>query len=156
MTPVVIDASAGVELAADTLRGRALRALLPTDAVPWVPELFFVECGAVLRRWDLNRLLTRAKIDQAIDALMDWLLRVTQVRGLFADAWRLRANVTFADAVYVSLAEHLGGDCFLMMADWPTPLACRSGCCASGADGEAREERIHIGTQYRRPRVDGS
>ena len=54
MNPVVIDASAGVELAADTLRGRALRTLLPADAVPWVPELFFVECGAVLRRWDLN------------------------------------------------------------------------------------------------------
>jgi hypothetical protein len=57
------------------MRGRALRALLPTDAVPWVPELFFVECGAVLRRWDLNRILTRAQIDQAIEALMDWPLR---------------------------------------------------------------------------------
>ena len=110
MSPVVIDASAGVELAADTLRGRALRTLLPTDAVPWVPELFFVECGAVLRRWDLNRILTRAQIDQAIDALMSWPLRATQVRGLFADAWRLRANVTFADAVYVALAAHLGAD----------------------------------------------
>jgi hypothetical protein len=44
VSPVVIDASAGVELAADTLRGRALRTLLPTDAVRWVPELFFVEC----------------------------------------------------------------------------------------------------------------
>ena len=63
MNPVVIDASAGVELAADTLRGRALRALLPADAVPWVPELFFVEGGAVLRRWDLNRILTPAQID---------------------------------------------------------------------------------------------
>jgi hypothetical protein len=40
VNPVVIDASAGVELAADTLRGRALPTLLPTDAVPWVPELF--------------------------------------------------------------------------------------------------------------------
>lgn len=62
MNPVVIDASAGVELAADTLRGRALRALFPADAVPWVPELFFVECGAVLRRLDLNRILTPAQI----------------------------------------------------------------------------------------------
>ena len=52
VNPVVIDASAGAELAADTLRGRALRALLPADAVPWVPELFFAECGSVLRRWD--------------------------------------------------------------------------------------------------------
>jgi hypothetical protein len=49
----------------------------------------------VLRRWDLNRILTRAQIDQAIDALMSWPLCVTQVRGLFADAWRLRANVIF-------------------------------------------------------------
>ena len=99
-------------LVADTLRGRALRALLPVDAVPWVPELFYVECGAVLRRWDLNGILTPAQISQAIDALMAWPLpvRVTQVRGLFADAWRLRANVTFADAVYVALAEHLGAD----------------------------------------------
>ena len=32
MTPVVIDASAGVELVADTVRGRALRALLPSNA----------------------------------------------------------------------------------------------------------------------------
>ena len=32
MTAVVIDASAGVELVADTVRGRALRSLLPPDA----------------------------------------------------------------------------------------------------------------------------
>jgi hypothetical protein len=57
-------------------------------------------------------------------------LRVTQVRGLFANAWRLRANVTFADAVYVALAAHtLAPTSFLMMADWPTPLACRFGYC---------------------------
>lgn len=110
MTPLVIDASAGVELAADTIRGRALRGLFPVDAVPWVPELFYVECGAVLRRWDLNGILTPAQVGQAIDELMAWPLRLTQVRGLFADAWRLRANVTFADAIYVALAEHLGAD----------------------------------------------
>ena len=38
---------------------------------------------------------------------MAWPLRITQVRGLFADAWRLRANVTLADAIYVALAVHL-------------------------------------------------
>lgn len=65
MTPVVIDASAGVELVGDTVRGRSLRALLPTDAVPWVPELFYVECGTVLRRWDLNSILVPAQIAQA-------------------------------------------------------------------------------------------
>ena len=110
MTPVVIDASAGVELAADTVRGRSLRTLLPPDAVPWVPEIFYVECGAVLRRWDLNAILTPTQITSAIDALMAWPLRVTQVRGLFADAWMRRTNITFPDAIYVALAEHLGGE----------------------------------------------
>jgi predicted nucleic acid-binding protein len=110
VTPVVIDASAGVELAADTVRGRALRALLPADAVPWVPELFYVECGAVLRRWDLNGVLTPAQISQAIGELMAWPLRITQVRGLFAEAWQLRENVTFADAIHVALADHLDAD----------------------------------------------
>ncbi len=98
MTPVVIDASAGVELVADTVRGRALRALLPADAVPWVPETFFVEVGSVLRRWDLNAILTPDQIDDAVRQLAAWPLRVVQVRSLFADAWRLRENLTFADA----------------------------------------------------------
>lgn len=108
MTPVVIDASAGVELVADTVRGRQLRTLRPPRTVPWVPEVFFVECGAVLRRWDLNSIIAPARIVQAIDDLMRWPLRVVQLRGLFADAWRLRANVTFSNAIYVALAEHLG------------------------------------------------
>lgn len=66
MTPVVIDASAGVELAADTVRGRSLRALLPPDAVPWVPDHFFTECGAVYRRWEINEVLTRDEVDTAV------------------------------------------------------------------------------------------
>jgi predicted nucleic acid-binding protein len=110
VTPVVIDASAGVELVADTVRGRALRALLPADAVPWVPDTFFVEVGSVLRRWDLNAILTPDQIDDAVRHLATWPLRVVQVRSLFADAWRLRKNLTFADATYVALAEHVGAE----------------------------------------------
>jgi predicted nucleic acid-binding protein len=107
VTPVVIDASAGVELVSDTVRGRAIRALLPLDAIPWVPETFFVEVGSVLRRWDLNGVLTSDQIGEAIRQLGAWPLRVVQVRALFADAWRLRKNLTFADATYAALAEHL-------------------------------------------------
>jgi predicted nucleic acid-binding protein len=101
VTPVVIDASAGVELAADTVRGRALRALLPADAVPWVPELFYVECAVVLRRWDLNGVMAPLRIADSIRELMAWPLRVTQVRGLFEDAWRLPANLTAASQPHV-------------------------------------------------------
>ena len=108
MTPVVIDASAGVELAADTLRGRALRRLLPSDAVPWVPDHFFAECGAVVRRWDINNVLTADEVAAAVAELLAWPLRIVQIRGLFNDAWRLRHNVTFADGLYLALAERLG------------------------------------------------
>lgn len=107
MTPVVIDASAGVELVADTVRGRALRALLPAGSVPWVPEIFYVECGAVLRRWDLNRVLSEDEIATTVEQLVAWPLRIAQVRPLFRDAWRRRHNISLADAVYVALAEGL-------------------------------------------------
>jgi len=50
MTPVVIDASAGAEIVTDTQRGRALLRLLPQDAVPWVPEHFYAEVLALIRR----------------------------------------------------------------------------------------------------------
>lgn len=48
-----------------------------------MPELFYVECGGVLRRWDLNRVLGPAKVADDIAELKAWPLRVTQVRGLF-------------------------------------------------------------------------
>lgn len=82
-----------------------------------MPELFYVECGAVLRRWDLNGILSPAQVSQAIGELMAWPLRITQVRGLFADAWRLRAHVTFADAIYVALAVHLDAVAVLLSDD---------------------------------------
>jgi predicted nucleic acid-binding protein len=107
VTPVVVDASAGVEIIAGTKVGRALRLLLPPDPVLWVPETLYVEVGTVLRRWDLNRTLTAVQVEKAVRRLAAWPLRVAQIRGLFTDAWRHRHNITFADATYVALAEHL-------------------------------------------------
>ena len=100
MTPVVIDASAGVELVADTVRVERYEHLLPPDAVPWVPETFFIEVGSVLRRWDLNAILTPDQISEAVRQVGVWPVRIVQVRALFPDAWRLRKNLTFADATY--------------------------------------------------------
>lgn len=108
MIPVVIDASAGVELVVDTVHGRALRGLLPIDAVPWAPDIFYVEVGTVLRRWDLSGVLTPAQVGKAVHQLSTWPLRIGRVRPPFATAWRYRHNITFADATYVALAERLG------------------------------------------------
>jgi predicted nucleic acid-binding protein len=71
------------------------------------PISLFAECGSVLRRWDLNAILTPSQIKSALDELLAWPLRVTQIRSLFTDAWDLRGNLTFPDALYVALADHL-------------------------------------------------
>jgi predicted nucleic acid-binding protein len=63
VTPVVIDASAGVEILAHTTHGRRLARLLPTDAVGWVPEHFYVEVAGVVRH---QTVVTRAR-DGAVE-----------------------------------------------------------------------------------------
>jgi predicted nucleic acid-binding protein len=51
LTAVVIDASAGTEIVADSRRGRALARLIPRGSEGWVPEHFYAEVGGTLRRW---------------------------------------------------------------------------------------------------------
>jgi hypothetical protein len=94
-----------------------------------VPETFFVEVGSVLRRWDLNAILTPDQINDAVRQLATWPLRVVQVRPLFADAWRLRKNLTFADATYVALAERLDAELLTDTTSWPTRRRWPYVCC---------------------------
>lgn len=109
-TPVVIDASAGVELIARTERGQELRAPLPEDSVAWVPDgLFDVEVGSVLRRWDLRGVLSPEQMAATLLRLRSWPLRRASVRALHEDAWALRHNIAYSDALYVALAQRLAG-----------------------------------------------
>lgn len=111
MTPVVIDASAGVEIIVDTRRGRALARLLPADAEGWVPEHFYAEALAVVRRrLIIDKILIDAQAAAAVDRLRAWRLRRASVAPLLVPAWRYRHNMTAADALYVALAESLGAE----------------------------------------------
>ena len=113
MTPVVIDASAGVEIVTDTARGRRLSALMPADAVGWVPQHFYVEVAGVIRHLTVvARTLPEAGALTALDRLQRWHLRQALVPPLLPLAWTFRHNMTMADAVYVALADELGA-CFL-------------------------------------------
>jgi predicted nucleic acid-binding protein len=108
VTNVVVDASAGVEIAAETTTGKALSRLVPSGAELWVPEHFFAECGAVLRKWDNGGVLSSDQLDAALGRLLRLPVRRVQLRGLFRDAWARRHNFTFADAIYVALAVDVG------------------------------------------------
>lgn len=107
-TPLVVDASAGVEMIARTTRGAALRALVPAGSVPWVPDgLFDAEVLSVLRRWDLRSVLTPDQLATARLRLRAWRLRRVSVRAVAGDAWDLRHNLSFTDGCYVALAARL-------------------------------------------------
>jgi predicted nucleic acid-binding protein len=111
VTSVVIDASAGAEIVADTLRGRSLARLVPTGAEGWIPEHFYAEVLAVLRRrFLIEKVITEAQANAAVGRLRSWHLHNASVAPLVDAAWAYRHNMTAADAIYVVLAEHLGAD----------------------------------------------
>lgn len=111
MSAVVIDASAGVEIVADTRRGRALARLVPPGSEGWVPEHFYAEVLAVLRRRFLvEAKLTESQASVAVERLGSWRLHRASVAALVPAAWRYRHNMSAADALYVALAEDLGAD----------------------------------------------
>lgn len=87
-----------------------------SDATLWVPDgLFDVEVLAVLRRWDLNSILTAPQVAASWMRLSTLRLRRASVSSLATRAWQLRSNITFSDACYVALAEALR--CELLTAD---------------------------------------
>jgi predicted nucleic acid-binding protein len=70
LTDIVLDASAGVELALRTAVGRRLRRRLPTGATTWVPEHYYAEAVAVLRRDEISGRLPAGRVQVALDRLL--------------------------------------------------------------------------------------
>jgi predicted nucleic acid-binding protein len=124
VSAVVIDASAGVEIVANTRRGRALLRLLPGGAEGWVPEHFYAEVmGAIRRQSVIEHKLTDAQATAAVGRLGRWHLHHASVAPLVPSAWRYRHNLTAADALYVALAEQLSASLLTddaRLADAPT------------------------------------
>ncbi len=115
MTDVVIDASAGVEMALRTAVGLRLEAQLPTQAAFWVPEHYFAEITGAFRRIELAGTFVPGRMQLSLDAALEQPVRRVGVRPLILEAWSRRHNLTIGDAVYVVLAEHL--DAALVTAD---------------------------------------
>ncbi len=64
--------------------------------------------AGVLRRDELHGRHDAARIRLAFDRLLATPVRRVQVRSLLSDAWGWRHNLTVTDALYVTLAQHLG------------------------------------------------
>lgn len=127
-TPIVVDASAGVEIVTSTERGRRLAQLVPADGELWVPEHFYSEVFASIRYLHVVAgKVTLHRAEVAIERLTRWHLRQVGLGPLIRPAWAYRHNISGADALYVALAEHLGASLLtddLRLANSPTfPVA---------------------------------
>lgn len=107
MNALVLDASAAVEILAETSRGDALLSEAATRQNWWVPDHFHLEVASGFRRLRLNGLINDERASKALNELAILPLLVSQTLGMLPQAWQYRSNLTMQDALYVSLAQYL-------------------------------------------------
>lgn len=107
---IVLDASAAVELLLQTPAGQRVadRALDPAESLA-APHLLDVEVTQVLRRYALSGQLSADRGREALIDLADLPMTRYPHDLLLQRVFELRENLTAYDAVYVALAEVLGG-----------------------------------------------
>lgn len=119
-SPIVIDASALVELLLQTAVGaRVERAV--GDAELIAPDGLNPEVMHALRGLERGGKLTGARASKAVGRLSRATITRVPTLGLLRDAWSLRANVSAYDACYVALARAF--DCPLLTTDKPLARA---------------------------------
>jgi predicted nucleic acid-binding protein len=108
---IVLDASVVVDLLLDTdAQAKAIaRIVLENDRRLCAPHLLDAEVGQVLRRFVRARAITPARAEQALMDLSDLSIIRYSHLPLLPLAFSLSPNVTFYDALYLALAEIIGG-----------------------------------------------
>ena len=105
---MVLDASGAVELLLNTPAGKRLAARLADEAeVVHVPHLADVEIAQVLRRYVLQGALDERAGRIALRRWRSFDVERYPHAPLLDRVWRLRANISAYDAIYVALAETL-------------------------------------------------
>lgn len=121
---VAVDASAAVEYLLRTELGHVVEGVI-ANADLVAPELLDAEVLAVVRREVVAKRLSSERAAEAIEDLADWPVERIAHRLLLREAWRLRANVSAYDALYVAAARLRGAT--LLTADGPLARAPRLG-----------------------------
>ncbi len=109
MTPLVVDASAAVDLLLRNRNGEVLRPHLDGAELHTVAHLD-AEVFSALARLHRGGTLSVEAVDARLRALsrID-MLRLPITGALLQEAWTLRNNITARDALYVALARRLRG-----------------------------------------------
>jgi predicted nucleic acid-binding protein len=104
---VVLDASAGVEVALWTEEGSRLAGyLLDADDIA-VPDHFHLECASALRHMELRGELSVTEAQTALERVLGLRVRRVSTAPLLGEAWDMRHNLTMAAALYVIVARRL-------------------------------------------------
>lgn len=106
---IVLDSSAAVDYLVDSRgQGTWVASLLIEDGDVHAPHLLDVEITGALRRLVAARVISRARAERALEFLAELAVTRYPHVPLVPRMWSLRANLTAADAAFVSLAEALG------------------------------------------------
>jgi len=106
---LIVDASCLYEVVADGVVAEAVRGALVADPDQAAPHLVDAEVLGLIRRDYLRGALDRTAAHQAVEDLRSWPGERYGHQRLLGRAWELRAVVRSWDALYVALAEALGG-----------------------------------------------
>ena len=104
---IVLDASAAVELLAESRLGRRVEQLLRADHA-LAPEVLDVEVTSTLARLVRAGTLTDEVATSRVRALQRLPVQRLPHRPLVARAWQLRDRVRISDAFYLACAELVG------------------------------------------------
>jgi predicted nucleic acid-binding protein len=124
---IVMDASAALELLAETPRGAQVAARIGREAQLHAPHLLDIEVVSGLRRHATFGVMTPARARLALAAFRHIPIRRYPHLPLLDRVWEFRHNLSAYDACYVALTEALDA----------TLLTC---------DGALRSARIRRGS----------
>ena len=123
-SPIVIDASALVELLLRTPKSRLIEGAIG-DAPLIAPDLINPEVVQCLRGLERGGKLTPDRAAKALGRLAEGAVSCLPTSPLLEHAWSLRHNLSAYDACYVALARSLG--CPLLTFDGPLTRVPRLG-----------------------------
>jgi predicted nucleic acid-binding protein len=106
---IIVDASALYEVLIGTDLGEIIRGRLADADDLAAPHVIDVEVLSTIRKDELFGDIDGTTAHQAVEDLSIWPGERHDHRPFLPRAWELRANVRTWDAMYVALAEALGG-----------------------------------------------